>query len=92
MNMDHQAHERCCKEKTTTKIRAAGGCARVLDADRTCKGPNDKLDDMSEMTEMERLRLQMAMGQVSITEIILSNILRKASHTAASIWRNLVGL
>lgn len=48
-----------------------------------------KLDSMSEMGEMESLRLQMAMDRLSKMMSTLSNILKKLSDTAESIVQNL---
>jgi hypothetical protein len=48
-----------------------------------------KLDSMSEMGEMESLRLQMAMDRVSKMMSTLSNILKKMSDTQQSIIDNL---
>jgi hypothetical protein len=48
-----------------------------------------KLDSMSEMGEMESLRLQMAMDRISKMMSTLSNILKKISDTAAEITQNL---
>jgi hypothetical protein len=47
------------------------------------------LDSMSEMGEMESLRLQMAMDRLSKMMSTLSNILKKISDTAESITQNL---
>ncbi len=47
------------------------------------------LDSMSEMGEMESLRLQMAMDRLSKMFSTLSNLLKKASDTAQSITQNL---
>jgi len=48
-----------------------------------------KLDSLSEMGEMESLRLQMAMDRLSKMMSTLSNLLKKSSETAASIVQNL---
>lgn len=48
-----------------------------------------KLDSLSEMGEMESLRLQMAMDRLSKLMSTLSNMLKKSSETAASIVQNL---
>jgi hypothetical protein len=48
-----------------------------------------KLDSMSEMGEMESLRLQMAMDRMSKMMSTLSNILKKISDTAQAITQNL---
>ncbi len=47
------------------------------------------LDSLSEMGEMESLRLQMAMDRMSKLQSTLSNILKKNSEAASSITRNL---
>lgn len=47
------------------------------------------LDSMSEMGEMESLRLQMAMDRMSKMMSTLSNLLKKISDTASSIIQNL---
>ncbi len=52
------------------------------------KAKND-LDSMSEMGEMESLRLQMAMDRMSKMMSTLSNLLKKISNTAQSITQNL---
>ena len=49
----------------------------------------DKLDSMSEMGDMESLRLQMAMDRLSKLMSTLSNLLKKASETASGITQNI---
>jgi hypothetical protein len=49
----------------------------------------NKLDSMSEMGEMESLRLQMAMDRLSKFMSTLSNILKKIDDTQSSIVANL---
>ncbi len=49
----------------------------------------NELDSMSEMGEMESLRLQMAMDRYTKMMSTLSNILKKISRTADSIIQNL---
>ena len=44
---------------------------------------------MSEMGEMESLRLQMAMNRLSDPMSTLSNLLKKSSDTASGIVQNL---
>jgi hypothetical protein len=48
-----------------------------------------RLDSMSEMGEMESLRLQMAMDRLSKFMNTLSNLLKKFSDTASGIVQNL---
>ena len=47
------------------------------------------LDSMSEMGEMESLRLQMAMDRMSKMMSTLSNLLKKISDTSSQIVQNL---
>jgi len=47
------------------------------------------LDSMSEMGEMESLRLQMAMDRMSKMMSTLSNLLKKISDTSSQITQNL---
>ena len=49
----------------------------------------NKLDSLSEMGEMESLRLQMAMDRMSKMMSTLSNLLKKVSDTANAITQNL---
>lgn len=49
----------------------------------------NKLDSMSEMGEMESLRLQMAMDRLSKLMSTLSNLLKKISDTASAITQNI---
>lgn len=48
-----------------------------------------QLDSLSEMAEMESLRLQMAMDRMSKMMSTLSNLLKKAGDTASSITQNI---
>jgi methyl-accepting chemotaxis protein len=57
-------------------------------AELTLSIKND-LDSMSEMGEMESLRLQMAMDRLSKMMSTLSNLLKKISDTANAITTNL---
>lgn len=52
-------------------------------------GLRSDLDSMSEMGEMESLRLQMAMDRLSKMMTVLSNIMKKISDTGSSIVQNL---
>jgi len=49
----------------------------------------DKLDSLSEMGEMESLRLQMAMDRMSKMMEALSNVLKKIDGTASGMVGNL---
>jgi hypothetical protein len=58
----------------------------IDNAKETVKG---KLDSLSEMGEMESLRLQMAMDRLSKLMSTLSNLLKKASDTDQGITQNI---
>ena len=81
--------------KSPTGIRYAvtdlrpGKIAGARDFDAIVERLKHDLDSMSEMGEMESLRLQMAMDRLSKMMSTLSNILKKISDTASSITRNL---
>lgn len=47
------------------------------------------LDSLSEMGDMESLRLQMSMDRLSKMMTTLSNLMKKISETAAAITQNL---
>ncbi len=64
----------------------AGGAKDIDNAKDTVK---DKLDSLSEMGEMESLRLQMAMDRKSKLMSTLSNLLKKESDTSDSIIQNI---
>ena len=49
----------------------------------------DDLDSLSEMGELDSLRLQMAMDRLSKMMSTLSNLLKKISDTASSITQNI---
>ena len=57
--------------------------------DRVMDELKHDLDSMSEMGEMESLRLQMAMDRMSKMMSALSNILKKISCTTSQITQNL---
>lgn len=57
--------------------------------DRRFEVARNDLDAMSEMGEMESLRLQMAMDRMSTMMSTLSNILKKISDTASTITQNI---
>jgi putative addiction module CopG family antidote len=62
---------------------------RVEDLRIVAETVKNRLDSLSEMGEMESLRLQMAMDRLSKLMATLSNVLRKSSDAAASIIDNL---
>lgn len=59
------------------------------DLDKQVEEIKKDLDSMSEMGEMESLRLQMAMDRLSKMMSTLSNLLKKISDTANGIVQNL---
>ena len=59
------------------------------DMDNAKEIVKNKLDSMSEMGEMESLRLQMAMDRLSKMMSTLSNLLKKISDTASAITQNI---
>jgi hypothetical protein len=72
------------------KIKAnRNGPATKAQLDAMVDKMKSDLDSMSEMGEMESLRLQMAMDRLSKMMSTLSNILKKISDTAQSIVQNL---
>jgi len=72
-------------------VRSAGRNQQVSKADIDAMKDKLKsdLDSMSEMGEMESLRLQMAMDRMSKMMSTLSNLLKKISKTADDIVQNL---
>lgn len=75
----------------TVKLRSNPALAKPSKAglDALVDTMKNDLDSMSEMGEMESLRLQMAMDRLSKMMSTLSNILKKISDTAQSITQNL---
>jgi hypothetical protein len=59
------------------------------DVDNAKETVKNKLDSLSEMGEMESLRLQMAMDRLSKLMSTISNLLKKSSDTQQSITQNL---
>lgn len=76
-------------QKVAALARGTDGVAKQIGA-RLADGKGDHdIDAMSEMGEMESLRLQMAMDRLSKMMSTLSNLLKKTSDTASSITQNL---
>ena len=67
---------------------APGGPTKA-ELDSTVDAMKSDIDSMSEMGEMESLRLQMAMDRMSKMMSTLSNLLKKISDTQNSITQNL---
>lgn len=69
--------------------KQAAYIAHVLVETNQVESIKADLDSMSEMGEMESLRLQMAMDRMSKMMSTLSNLLKKISDTSQSITQNL---
>jgi putative addiction module CopG family antidote len=65
------------------------GYVSKKDIDNAKEWVKNKLDSLSEMGEMESLRLQMAMDRLSKMMSTLSNILKKVSETSSTIVQNI---
>lgn len=72
--------------KARLAIQPIGTLGDLSRAEASLKG---SLDSLSEMGEMEALRLQMAMDRMSKLMSTLSNLMKKASETSAGIIANL---
>ena len=75
--------------KAHCKKYNSAGTKTKADIDALVETMKNDLDSMSEMGEMESLRLQMAMDRLSKMMSTLSNILKKISDTANTITENL---
>lgn len=69
-------------------VPAAGQPTRA-ELDASIEQMKDDLDALSEMGEMESVRLQMAMDRMSKLMSTLSNVLKKISDTQNSIVQNI---
>jgi Arc/MetJ-type ribon-helix-helix transcriptional regulator len=67
----------------------SGKIVRVEDLQTILSDVKGKLDSLSELGEMESLRLQMAMDRLSRLMSTLSNLLKKASETDAGLTQNI---
>ena len=77
-------------EKVSADYRpAAEGAPSKAELDASIDQVKSNLDSMSEMGEMESLRLQMAMDRMSKMMSTLSNMLKKISDTAQGITQNI---
>lgn len=85
---DGQALVAQAEEVSAAYQPAAGGPSKA-ELDAAKDQLKSDLDSMSEMGEMESLRLQMAMDRLSKMMSTLSNLLKKASDTASGITQNL---
>src|SRR5215510_7452253 len=66
-----------------------GPMVTKADIDNAKETVKNDIDSLSEMGEMESLRLQMAMDRLSKMMSTLSNILRKESETSSTIVQNI---
>lgn len=66
-----------------------GRIVTVADLETAKETVKMKLDSLSEMGEMESLRLQMAMDRMSKLMATLANLLKKSSDTASAITQNI---
>ena len=67
----------------------AAGQPTKADLDAQIDQMKNDLDSMSELGEMESLRLQMAMDRMSKMMSTLSNLLKKISETSQAITQNI---
>jgi len=65
------------------------GQPTVAELDASIEQMKSDIDTMSEMGEMESLRLQMAMDRMSKMMSTLSNLLKKISDTSQTITQNM---
>lgn len=71
-------------------VEGASALARELEAARALQDEaRQALDAMAEMSEMQGLRLQMAMDRASKAMSALSNLLKASSETAKAIVQNI---
>jgi hypothetical protein len=71
-------------------VEGASALARELEAARALQDEaRQALDAMAEMSEMQGLRLQMAMDRASKAMSALSNVLKASSETAKAIVQNI---
>jgi len=69
--------------------KPAAGAPSRDEIDRAVADTKAELDSISEMGEMDSLRLQMAMDRMSKMMTTLSNLMKKASDTSSGITQNL---
>ena len=75
--------------KVQSSYAPKAGQPSKAELDRKIERMEDEIDSMSEMGEMESLRLQMAMDRMSKMMSTLSNLLKKMSDTASQITQNM---
>ena len=70
-------------------VQGTKGGVTKKDVENAKETIKNTLDSLSEMGEMESLRLQMAMDRLSKLMSTLSNLLKKSSDTASAITQNI---
>ena len=75
--------------RTSENYAPKPGQPSKAELDAAINDMKSDLDSMSEMGEMESLRLQMAMDRMSKLMSTLSNIMKKISDTSGSITNNI---
>lgn len=76
-------------EQVRAHYAPAPGQPTRAELDASIDAMKNDLDSMSEMGEMESLRLQMAMDRMSKMMSTLSNLLKKISDTQSAIVQNI---
>lgn len=76
-------------EPTSRQASRLAGMVPIDGLHSAARSFDSKLDSLSEMGEMESLRLQMAMDRLSELVSTLSNLLHKASDTQSAIVQNM---
>jgi hypothetical protein len=87
--LDEAQLETYAAEMVSLTALADGTDAVITKLELGLEDPDISLDAMSEMGEMESLRLQMAMDRLSKLMSTMSNILKKQSETSDNIIKNL---
>lgn len=81
---------RICIQRVQTKLAGAKiEKGTKADLDLQVAARKQDLDSTSELGEMESLKLQAAMDRLAKMEATLSNVMKKASDTSASITQNM---
>jgi hypothetical protein len=81
---------RTCFDRVHAKLVGVPmGSVEKAEIDQQVGALKQDLDSMSEMGEMESLRLQMAMDRMSKMMSTLSNVMKKASDTSSTIIQNI---
>jgi hypothetical protein len=76
-------------QRLSAAYKPAPGGPTKAEIDASVDQVKSDLDSMSEMGEMESLRLQTAMDRMSKLMATLSNLLKKASDTSQGITQNI---